>query len=317
MNKLIANGKAYRTLAALVHGGRFPHALMIEGPGGCGKTTFAREAAQAKLCSAEPALRPCGQCHDCVKAEKNIHPDIMTYSGEGGSRSFHISTVRELRREAYVRPNEAEGKVLILRDIQDMSVQAQNALLKILEEPSANVSFLLTCTSRSAMLETILSRVLAITLELPTVEQCAAHLQALQPGTEAQLLRQAAQRTGGNVGRTLILLEEESVPDPAADILYNACIGDELAALAALSKYERDRTGFSALLVRMKEKLSEAMLRVPADERYARLVARAGRLRLLQILDIIEDTALGVTQNLGGSLLAASLCSRIRLALSD
>lgn len=316
MNKLIANQQVYQTLAAAIRGGRLSHALLIEGPDGCGKATFAAEVAQAALCSAAQELRPCGQCRDCEKVEKGIHPDLLTFGGSGGSRSFHIDTVRALRAQAFVRPNEAAAKAIVLRDTHEMSTQAQNALLKIIEEPPRGVMFLLTCRSRHQMLETIRSRVQVLSLELPTPEQCAAHLQGLFPDRPADELDAAATRAGGNIGAALALLEGEPAVDEAADILVDACIGDEMAALAALSKYERDRQGLAALLERMAAVLSDTLLHGGADERLARLHNRAGRLRLLQILAIIEDTAQAVPQNVGGLLLTTSLCARIRSVLT-
>lgn len=76
------------------------------------------------------------------------HPDIEEAGGDGGVRSFHIEEVRRLRDTAYVLPNEAAYRVLILSEAQNMTEQAQNALLKILEEPPRHVIFLLTCENR-------------------------------------------------------------------------------------------------------------------------------------------------------------------------
>lgn len=298
LNPQTTNKQADETLAAYLHGGRLPHALLIEGPEDSPKAEFAARVARGALCTAERSERPCGLCRDCVKAEKGIHPDILSYGGEDdanathgtggaakkGARSFHIDTVREIRKQAYVQPNEAEAKVLILRDVQDMSVQAQNALLKIIEEPPRGVYFVLTCLNKASLLETILSRVAVIALSAE----------------------------GGGAPR-----EEEDTPDPAAEILCNLCIGSELEALAALTAYERDRPGLAALLGRMAQALSAAMLRPGGDQRLDNMITRIGRLRLLAILAIIEDMAGAVNQNAGGLLLVTTLSARIRAALAD
>lgn len=318
MNKLIANERAYQTLAATVRGGRLSHALLIEGPDGSGKYTFAVEAAQAALCSAEPEARPCGVCRDCVKVTKGIHPDLLIFGGAGGDRSFHIDTVRELRGQAYVQPNEAAGKVMLLRNTHEMTEQAQNALLKIIEEPPRDVMFILTCRSRFRMLETIRSRVQVIALETPDAGQCEEHLKALLPDAEPVRIAAACARAAGNVGRALELLEAAGeTAGEAAEILAEVCGGDELTAMAALAKYERDRQGLALLLESMAAELCGVLLRGHGDERLVTLANRTGRLRLLKILAIIEDTAQAVPQNIGGLLLTTSLCARIRSVLTE
>jgi DNA polymerase-3 subunit delta' len=275
------NRAAYLTLAAYLRGGRLPHAILAEGPNNPEKDAFVSAVAMSALCEADAASRPCGECRHCVKAAKGIHPDILSYGGEGGARSFHIDTVRELRKEAYVRPNEADGKVLILREVQNMSVQAQNALLKVIEEPPRNVTFLLTCENKAVLLETIRSRVAVIALGDAAVSQ------------------------------------EESEDDglDVAGLVYDACIGDELAAMGALAAYERNRPGLHALLERMHAALGEAMLRDSGDERLQRLISRYGHLRLFQILAIIDETREAVDRNAGGLLLVTSFTARIRAAL--
>ena len=86
------------------------------------------------------------------------HPDIAVYGGKGGSRSFHVEEVRQIRDSAAVMPNEAQAKVYILDGADHMTEQAQNALLKVLEEPPSYVIFLLTCGAASSLLPTVRSR---------------------------------------------------------------------------------------------------------------------------------------------------------------
>lgn len=284
MERPQTTGISGQTLAAHLRGGRLPHAMLIEGPSGSGTESFAREAARGVVCSADLPGRPCGICRDCIKAEKEIHPDILLYGGEGGARSFHIDTVRQIRQQAYIRPNEAAAKALILKDVQDMSVQAQNALLKIIEEPPPNVTFLLTCENKAALLETILSRVTVFSLEGNAREDSKAAAQA---------------------------------DEQAAEILYNAALGSELEALAALTAYERDRQGMAALLERMAALLSDAMLHGHGEARVKSLLSRAGLLRSMKILAIIEDAASAATRNAGGLLLTTTFCARLRGLMAE
>ena len=128
----------------------------------------ARVLAQTMLCSAEdPSERPCGRCRNCRKAEKGAHPDIITVerlTDDKGKRKreIYVEQVRELVTDAVVMPNEAERKVYIIRDADTMNASAQNALLKLLEEPPRFVSLLLVAGSAPALLETVRSRCVTV-----------------------------------------------------------------------------------------------------------------------------------------------------------
>ena len=154
------NKRAQETLAAFVNGGRFPHALLLEGPEGSGRRTFAREIAAALFCRGEH--KPCGSCNQCRKVLEQNHPDVEYYGGDGSRRSFHIDTIRQLRQNAWLLPGEAPCRVCVLCGAENMTDQAQNALLKILEEPPEHTVFILTAENRAMLLPTILSRVQTI-----------------------------------------------------------------------------------------------------------------------------------------------------------
>ena len=124
----------------------------------------ARDLAQAMLCEAPAADgRACGRCRHCQKAEKGIHPDILTVdrlADDKGKpkREIYVDQIRDIVADAYILPNEAERKVYILRSADAMNAAAQNALLKILEEPPRFVSFILVAASAIPLLETVRSR---------------------------------------------------------------------------------------------------------------------------------------------------------------
>ena len=307
MRKLVANDKLYDTLAARPGSERLPHALLLEGPKGSGRTTFARQIAQMALCSA--SAPPCGVCPHCIKVEKGIHPDLLAYEGEGRNHNFSVGQVRALRSRAFVLPNEAARKVLLLRDIQDMSAQAQNALLKVLEEPPATVVFLLTCTNKSLLLETILSRVVTLTMGIPTVEACVEILREHSPQTDAEVCRQAAQEAGGNVGQALLLLESRSSGFYTAAVQFwaLALAGQPFDMLPLLLPYERDRAKFTLFLASLR-RVAENAARDFADPRH---------LRLIEIVAIIDDIAAATEGNGHVALLAHVLCARMTAVLQN
>lgn len=281
------DAKPYSVLQACLDGGRLPHAMLVEGPADA-RQAFVAAAAQGAICSGvDIDRRPCGVCRDCVKAEKGVHPDILIYGGEGGSRSFHVDLVREIRREAYMRPNEGPCKVLILCDVQEMTIQAENALLKVIEEPPAGIYFVLTCDNKSALLDTVLSRVALFSLRAQD-----------EPTPEAD--------------------NETNLRAQALAFLEALVSGAETQALVQLGTLERDKEGFVVFLEACAEIIRELLLdRAPEHPAYAHMASRATLLQHMQILAIIEEIAGAVPQNVNRLLLATALCSKIKLVLTQ
>ena len=129
LNNFYCNDKAKQTLVNFITDGRLPHTILLEGEDGCGKTTFAKMIAAAVLCQQERANRPCGACRNCRLILSDTHPDVEIVSSDNKANAFHIDQIREIRSTAYIRPNDGEYKVYILRNIHNMTEQAQNALL--------------------------------------------------------------------------------------------------------------------------------------------------------------------------------------------
>lgn len=147
-----------KNLSLAFAGERFPHAVLLEGEPGSGTDRLAADLARAAVCLST-GDKPCGVCAGCVKAAAGSHPDIFTVDGDANPRAFPVDTIRQIRADAYVRPNEAPRRVFVLLGVQNMSEISQNALLKILEEPPRSVIFILTAVSAAALLPTVRSRV--------------------------------------------------------------------------------------------------------------------------------------------------------------
>lgn len=143
--------------------GRLSHAYIISGPKGSGKEDAAKYLAAAMVCSGA-GKRPCGVCADCRKAASGIHPDVITVTREEGKKELTVDIMRQVRADASVMPNEAERKVYIISEADLMNDSAQNAMLKVLEEPPAYAAFLLLAENASMLLQTVRSRCTAVPL---------------------------------------------------------------------------------------------------------------------------------------------------------
>ena len=182
---------------------RIPHACLICAPNGEAALNKARELAARAVCSGEGSLKPCGVCRDCRKVASGIHPDVITLSravDDKGTQKQNITVdqIRALSADAIVLPNEAKRKVYIIDEAETMNPAAQNAALKLLEEPPAAVVFLLCTVRPMQLLETVRSRCALVKLQgaedlegpdEAATELAAGYLKAVNTRDDAQILR--------------------------------------------------------------------------------------------------------------------------------
>lgn len=140
------------------------HAYILDGTDSESKAILARLMAAAWVCE-RAGEKPCSACPHCRKAMKDIHPDIIHIGSDG--KDISVAQVREMRSDAYIRPNEAERKVYIIENAQTMNQSAQNAMLKLLEEGPAYAAFLLLTDNAAALLPTVRSRCETLSLSPP------------------------------------------------------------------------------------------------------------------------------------------------------
>ncbi len=143
-------------LLGLAKSGGLSHALIIECDDVGEAFDFFMNVVKIKLCDGEG--KPCGKCGNCIKMESNSHPDVKIIGANGKNKSIKIDDIRNIREDAYIISGEGAGKFYIIKDADFMTVQAQNALIKILEEPPKDVTFVLLCESSGNLLSTIRSR---------------------------------------------------------------------------------------------------------------------------------------------------------------
>lgn len=207
---MIGNRSLRQRLAAEILAGTLSHAYVIEGGSGMGKHLLANEICAALSCQEphEGAL-PCGRCRNCEKIFGGKSPDIR-WIGKQDKASIGVDDVRFLRSDVLVPPNDLEHQFYIIEDAQDMTVQAQNALLLTIEEPPPYVVFLLLCQNSTNLLETIKSRAPSLRLSPVPEDEMDAYLgkhqrayAQMEPSERQELLCMA----DGSVGRALTLLD--------------------------------------------------------------------------------------------------------------
>lgn len=157
MSILYGNEKLISFFHNASQNNKLAHAYIFEGGRGSGKHTAARYLACLLACGSLTE-KPCFECDSCKKIIGGISPDIIEVELPKDKKQLGVERVREIRSSAFVMPNEEDVKIFIIGDAHTMTVQAQNVLLKVLEEPPNNVYFFLLCENTSNILATVRSR---------------------------------------------------------------------------------------------------------------------------------------------------------------
>ncbi len=205
--------------------GKTPHAIIIEGAYGSGKKTLAKYIAMILACENENM--PCGACSSCRKIQSDDSPDVIRVALSDGRAQIGVDSIRFVRSDVYIRPNDNQRKIYIIESAGKMTVEAQNAFLKVLEEPPEYAIFILLCESADSLLVTVRSRSTVYTTERFDDDTISQYL--LSHSSEASRLiqsnpdafRLAVLNASGSVGRAL----ENVLPDRSEQIysLYVSC----------------------------------------------------------------------------------------------
>lgn len=195
--------------AALIHDarqGRAPHAILLTGMPGVGKRTLARLLACAFLCVGE-GERPCMQCKGCRRVLSGAHPDLLTPSCGEKERTVKVDHLREIIHALSMHPTENAGRVVLLENAQRMTVQAQNALLKSLEEPDEDTRFILTASGDAGLLSTVRSRCRAV--RVPPWPRGRIERVLTARGASPDQARELAILCGGSLGQAVAMQEDK------------------------------------------------------------------------------------------------------------
>lgn len=237
---LVGNLRIRDAVMAAVAEKRIPHAILLEGDKGTGRHTLMRFLSRAAVCDGENS--PCGECRGCHLAEIGTHPDITVIAPEDGKKNITVAQIRAVRTEAYVKPHMAVRRVFVIDKADTMNEQAQNALLKVLEEPPADIIFILIAESAAALLDTIISRCTVLSLVPPETDEAVGYLINNTDYSEEQI-KEAIGITGNNIGAALDALSGGGTAAQAAAKRFAELLisGDEAEMLKITAQFEKNR----------------------------------------------------------------------------
>lgn len=276
------NPQTLQSISRLLEQGRMPAAVILEGPAGSGRNNLAHLIAAGLLCENG---HPCGECNSCRKVFFTGHPDVTVVLPEKKKANISVEQIRVVRTDAFVRAVEGKAKLYIIGG--SMNVAAQNALLKVLEEPPAGVYFIVICNHRNELLETVISRGTVFSLEEGEAEQANPHLVQ----AEEIALEMATALSGGSRSGFLA-----ATAKAAGERLLHAPVLERFYAI--LHHALMSKTGL----------VSES---VSANEIASLLCRRFTKERLLQMAEIVRAQEKKINYNVNGNLFFTALCSEL------
>lgn len=317
------NEKVKQQLTILQQSNRLPHAIVIEGEEGLGKRTLAKEIALNLFCKGD-GEKPCLHCAQCVKVLKGIHPDVFEYSAAGGARSFHVDVVRDVKQDVYMQPNEAEYKIYILGNCQCMSENAQNAILKILEEPPSYAVFILTVNTKSALLETVLSRSVVLSLEGVDSKTGAEYICSENENISYDDAYSAVSIWSGNIGRAAESLSDgkmSKINAVADDICRALLSNNEYELIKACSVFEKNRDLLLSVLSLLKSVFRDALMSrcniscvTGKDEIIKSISGRLNAEKIVKLVAVCDSLSDAVYKNANNNILITKMCYDFRRA---
>ena len=309
-NTVIGQQKIKDLFLQLVAKDTLGHCYTLVGDEGMGKSVLADYIAKTIVCEFGTA---CGSCKACVMAEADTHPDIEYVVPEEDKKFISVDVMRAMIENIYVRPYSARKKVIIIKNFDLARVQAQNAVLKVLEEPPDYITFLLTVPSEKDMLDTVKSRSVMLRLQPYGEDEIKRFLRENTSVSESELDFISAY-AAGNTGKGKRLAENEdfsALRSSVFDALFAAVENRNVMPFSAFAK--KDNSGIIGDILECTLSFFRDMLmykigreELAANRDYADRIAKCGgkikTQRILQVMQDIMDADANLRQNINFNL---------------
>ena len=215
LDHIFGQDRALETIRRAYAADRLPHGLVFAGPAGVGKATTARALAAAFLCEKPKGDLPCGRCESCRVFDAGNHPDyhviyrqlVRLEKEKAKARDLPVDVVRDfLVAPAGRMPGLNRGKVFVVEEAETMNPQAQNALLKTLEEPYGRTLIVLLTDQPDALLPTVRSRCQVV--RFAPLPEPLVRKELEKRGVDKAAAEQGARLAAGSLGVALRWVED-------------------------------------------------------------------------------------------------------------
>ena len=240
-------------ISSAVENNRVSHAYILNGERGSGKKMLANLFAMTLLCETGDN-EPCGKCHSCKQAESGNHPDIIRVTHEKPNSISVDDIRRQVNNTVDIKPYQGPYKVYIIPQADMMTPQAQNAILKTIEEPPSYAVFLLLTENAETLLPTINSR--CVMLKLRNIKDTLIKKYLMEnleiPDYKADMCTAFAQ---GNMGRAIMLANSDhfnEIREEAVQLLKHISemeLNEIVAAVKNISVYKLEITDYLDIIM--------------------------------------------------------------------
>ncbi len=335
---LYGNAAVKRRLGAAIEADTLPHAFLIIGPDGSGKRTLARELAAALNCESRGVCTsplPCHSCNSCRRIAENNFTDIKKLIRTDGKVTVGVDEVRLFREDMFLSATESTHKIYVIEEADKLTVNAQNALLTVLEEPPSNVVILLLAESADKILTTIKSRAQTISMQRFEADELREYVikhndkASLYSKTDEDALLGAIMSADGRIGRAFDMLsdklsEESRASRSTAERLISAMHpGAKYSELyTALSQLPTARTDFTEAveeimlalrdLLLVKFDKDAPLLFYTSRDRALDSAAEMSTKRLIALYEAFKGAVEDAARNVSTSTICADLGAKIR-----
>ena len=188
-SRLYGNEKTKSRIGAAIENATMPHAFLIGGDSGSGKTILATEIAAALNCEnrGKGQALPCGECNACKRIRNHNFPDLKFLSKPKDKATLGVDAIKDFREDMFLSSTESDYKIYVIDDAECMTTEAQNALLKVLEEPPIGVIILILARECDKILTTIKSRAQYIPMARFTEKELEKYLVDISPDAKILL----------------------------------------------------------------------------------------------------------------------------------
>ncbi|NLK70828.1 MAG: DNA polymerase III subunit delta' [Clostridiales bacterium] len=263
--KIYSNQNTLNTLKSMLESNRLAHSFLLYGDVGVGKKTIAKYYAMSLMCE-NYQDNPCQKCITCKNILNDTHPDVIWVEHSGKLQGFSAETVRNICTDAFIKPNSADKKIYIFADADNITIQAQNALLKLVEEPPDFTYFIFTAKDKNVFLPTIISRIISLGVSECVEAECRQALE--ERGFLSDEIDDAISCFHGNIGLCISYIQDEKLRETVkltksiTDAIINR---NEYELAVAFAGLENDRNMAKTALTLLDKQFHDVLIAKFAD----------------------------------------------------